>query len=71
MQITAVQVRAAYDALGLDHDLTLGVTISPGYIHVTTAETGPEGHPIVIGGVLQRVNAGVETREEEVPNVDA
>lgn len=49
MQITAVQVRAAYDVLGLDHDLTLGVTISPGYIHVTTAET----------------------REGEVPNVDA
>lgn len=71
MHFTPDQVRAVYDTLGLDHDLTLGVTISPGYIHVTTAETGPEGHPIVIGGVLQSVNAGVEVREEEAPNVDA
>lgn len=63
MQITAVQIRAAHDALGLDHDLTLGVSISPGYVHVTTAEVDEHGAPVVMGGVLQRVETGIEVKE--------
>lgn len=62
-QFTPDHVRAAHDALGLDHDLTLGVSIAPGYIHVTTAETDENGAPIVIGGVLQRVEAGYQIEE--------
>ena len=70
MAITAAQVRAVYDALNLDHDLTLGVTITPGRVHVTTAKTDEEGAPVVVGGVLQRVETGVNV-EQEVSNVDA
>ena len=62
--ITAAQVRAAYDALGLDHDLTLGVTITPGHVHVTTVQVDEAGHPVVTGGVLQRVETGHDIREE-------
>lgn len=64
MQITAAQVRAAYDALGLDHDLTLGVTITPGRVHLTTAEVDEGGHPVITGGVLQRVETGIEVEQE-------
>lgn len=70
MTITSAQVRAAYEALGLDHDLTLGVTIIPGWVHITTAETDAAGSPIVLGGVLQRVETGVEV-DQEVRDVDA
>ena len=64
MAITAAQVRAVYDALNLDHDLTLGVTIIPGWVHITTAETDADGSPIVVGGVLQRVETGIEVEQE-------
>lgn len=64
MTITSAQVRAIYDELGLDHDLTLGVTIIPGWVHITTAETDADGSPIVMGGVLQRVETGIEVRQE-------
>lgn len=64
MAITAAQVRAVYDELGLDHDLTLGVTITPGRVHVTTAETDEDGAPVVTGGVLQRVETGYEIEQE-------
>lgn len=65
MQITSTQVRAAHEALGLDPDLTLHVSISPGYVHVTTAEVDEDGHPIVTGGVLQRVEASMSVEPEE------
>jgi hypothetical protein len=64
LQITPAQIRAAHEALGLDPDLTLHVSISPGYVHVTTAELDEGGHPIVTGGVLQRVETSVETTTE-------
>lgn len=64
MQITAAQVRAAYDALGLDYDLTLSVSISPGYAHVTTAQLDEDGAAVVAGGVLQRVETGIEVEQE-------
>lgn len=70
MAITAAQVRAVYDELSLDHDLTLAVTITPGRVYVTTAETDENGAPVVTGGVLQRVETGYEI-EQEVPHVDA
>ena len=59
MDIAPTQVRAAHEALGLDPDLTLHLSISPGYIHIVSAETTEDGHPIVTGGVLQRVETGV------------
>ena len=65
MQITPAQVRAAHEALGLDPDLTLHVSISPGYVYVTTAEVDGDGHPIVTGGVLQRVEASMPVEPEE------
>lgn len=65
MQITSAQVRAVHDALGLDPDLTLHVSISPDYVHVTTAETDEDGHPIVKGGVLRRVETALTIEEEE------
>ena len=68
MQITPAQVRAAHDALGLDPDLTLHVSISPGYVHVTTAEVDEDGHPIVTGGVLQRVETSVDVTDEGSPS---
>lgn len=61
---TPSHVRAVYDALGLDHDLTLGVSITPGYIHITTAQTDEHGAPIVTGGVLQRTSTGHDIEEE-------
>lgn len=64
MTITSAQVRAIYDELGLDHDLTLGVTIIPGWVHITTAEADADGSPIVRGGVLQRVETGIEVEQE-------
>ena len=64
MAITAAQVRAVYDALNLDHDLTLGVTIAPGRVHITTAKTDEDGAPVVKGGVLQRVEAGYDIEQE-------
>lgn len=64
MQITPAQIQAAHEALGLDHDLTLHVSISPGYVHVTTAEVDADGHPLVTGGVLQRVETGVDVTDE-------
>ena len=64
MTIPSAQVRAIYDELGLDHDLTLGVTIIPGWAHITTAETDAGGSPIVMGGVLQRVETGIEVDQE-------
>ena len=64
MQITTGQVRAALDALGLDPDLTLHVSISPGYVHIATAEADKGGHPVVRGGVLQRVETGIEVEQE-------
>ena len=70
MQITTGQVRAALDALGLDPDLTLHVSISPGYVHIATAEVDEDGHPVVRGGVLQRVETGIEVMQE-VQDVDA
>ena len=70
MEITTVQVRAALDALGLDPDLTLHVSISPGYVHIATAEVDEGGHPVVMGGVLQRVETGIEV-DQEVQDVDA
>lgn len=51
---TPEQYAAALDALGLDHDLTLGVTITPGNVHVSTAAINPDGTPQMLGGVLQR-----------------
>lgn len=64
MQITSAQIRAAHEALGLDHDLTLHVSISPAYVHVTAAEVDENGHPIVTGGVLQRVETSVDVTTE-------
>lgn len=64
MQITSAQVRAAHEALGLDPDLTLHVSISPGFVHVATAEVDEDGHPIVTGGVLRSVEAGVDVTTE-------
>ena len=64
LQITPAQIRAAHEALGLDPDLTLSVSISPGYVHVTTVEVDEDGHPIVTGGVLQRVETGADVTEE-------
>lgn len=54
---TPAQVAAAYDVLALDHDYTLGVTITPGRVHVTTALLDESGHPVVTGGVLQRMES--------------
>ena len=51
---TPEQYAAVLDALGLDHDLTLGVTLTPGHVHVTTAAINPDGTPRLVGGVLQR-----------------
>ena len=65
MQITSAQIRAAHEALGLDPDLTLHVSISPGYVHTTTAEVDEDGHPIVTAGVLQRVEASIPVEPEE------
>ena len=65
MQITPAQVRAAHEALGLDPDLTLHVSISPGYVHTTTAEVDEDGHPIVKAGELQRVEASIPVEPEE------
>lgn len=65
MQITPAQVRAAHEALGLDPDLTLHVSISPGYVHTTTAEVDEGGHPIVTSGVLRRVEASIPVEPEE------
>ena len=64
MQITSAQVRAAHEALGLDPDLTLHVSISPGVVHVATAEVDEDGHPIVTGGVLRSVEAVVDVTTE-------
>lgn len=68
MQITTAQVRAAYEALGFDPDLTLSVSISPGYVYVATAEVDEDGHPVVKGGVLQRVETGVDVTDEGSPS---
>lgn len=57
-------VRAVHDALGLDHDLTLSVAITPGYIHITTAQTDEHGAPIVTGGVPQRTSLGYDIEED-------
>lgn len=65
MQITAAQVRAAHEALGLDPDLTLHASISPGYAHITTAQVDADGHPIVTAGVLRRVEASIPVEPEE------
>lgn len=62
---TPAQILAAYDALGLDHDLTLSVSISPGYVHVSTAETDPGGHPVVTGGMLQSVSTAYTVEEAQ------
>lgn len=51
---TPEQYTAVLDLLGLGHDLTLGVTLTPGHVHVTTAAINPDGTPRLIGGVLQR-----------------
>lgn len=51
---TPEQYAAVLDALGLDHDLTLGVTLTPGHVHVSTAAINPDGTPRIVGGVLQR-----------------
>lgn len=69
MQITPAQVRAAHEALGVDPDLTLHVSISPGYVHVTAAELNADGHPVVTGGALQCVETSVNV--EEATDVDA
>ena len=63
IKITGAQIRAAHEALGLDPDLTLGVSISPGYVHVTSAQVDDDGHPVLVGGVLQRVETGVSVEE--------
>ena len=65
MTITSAQVRAVYDALGLDYDLTLGLTITPGRVHVSSVETDAGGSPIITGGVLQRVETGHDITEGE------
>ena len=64
MQITSAQVRAAHEALGLDPDLTLHVSISPGFVHVATAEVDEDGHPIVTGGMLQSVETSTDVTDE-------
>lgn len=64
MQITSAQVRAAHEALGLDPDLTLHVSISPGFVHVATAEVDEGGHPIVTGGVLQSIETSTNVADE-------
>ena len=64
MRITLAQIRAVHEALGLDPDLTLHVSISPDYVHVTTAKVDEDGHPIVTSGVLQRVETGYEIEQE-------
>lgn len=46
---------AVLDALGLDHDHTLAVNVTPEFIHVSSAELDDTGKPVVTGGVLQRV----------------
>lgn len=51
---TPEQYAAVLDALGLDHDLTLGVTLTPGHVHVSSAAVNPDGTPRLVGGVLQR-----------------
>ena len=51
---TPEQYAAVLDALGLDHDLTLGVTLTPGHVHVSSAAINPDGTPKLVGGVLQR-----------------
>lgn len=51
---TPGQYTDVLDALGLDHDLTLAVTLTPGRVHVTTAAINPDGTPQIVGGVLQR-----------------
>ena len=65
MQITSAQIRAAHEALGLDPDRTLNVSIRPGYGYTTTAEVDGDGHPIVKAGVLQRVEASMPVEPEE------
>ena len=67
---TPTQVTAVYDALGLHHDYTLGVVLTPGRIHVTTALLDEAGSPVVTGGVLQRVESSYQVEDppaEETP----
>lgn len=66
---TSAQVAAAYDALALHHDFTLGVTLTPGRVHVTTALLDEAGYPVVTGGVLQRVESSYQV--EDPPAVEA
>ena len=63
MQINAGQVRAAINALGLDYDTTLAVTLTPGYAHVISARL-EDGHPVLVGGVLQQETSGIDILEE-------
>lgn len=66
---TPAQVTAVLDALGLHHDFTLGVVLTPGRVHVTTALLDEEGSPVVSGGVLQRVESSYLV--EDPPAVEA
>lgn len=64
MEITRAQARDAYARLGLDPDLTVSVSLTPTWAHVTLARVDESGHPIVSGGVLQTVDHGIQLTEE-------
>lgn len=53
MNITREQVRAAHTALGLDPDLTAGVSIYGDTITVTPVALKPDGSPDVSDGILR------------------
>lgn len=64
MEITRAQTRDAYALLGLDPDLTVSVSLTATWAHVTLARVDEAGHPVVSGGVLQTVEHGIQLTEE-------
>ena len=69
MDITRAQVSAAFEALGLDKNLTHAVTITPRNVDAQIVITDPDGVPEVRFGALhvQHVHAEIQ----EATDVDA
>lgn len=63
MAITRTQVNTAKDALGLDHDLTYSVTITPQNVYVQTVSL-VDGHPEVKDGLTLMESESADIEED-------
>ncbi|MGP5375292.1 hypothetical protein ACTXM8_04740 [Brachybacterium alimentarium] len=63
MDITRSQVNAAKDALGLDHDLTYSITITPQNVYVQTVSLA-DGYPEVKDGLTLMDSESADIEED-------